>query len=143
IVTVTTTHDSSSPPRSTRIRSYSLIASSQYDSSAKSISLSSWTENPNRTRPAKLAAEGGRNFRRSPRPAAPSRPQDPSRAPLRKRSCAHPPVSARRSARISPRSRHRPPLPVVPSSDPAHDLFAPPRASPTAARPSGSPPHLL
>src|SRR6267142_1001769 len=148
IVNVPATHLSLPPPRSMRIRSYSATASSQYDNPAKSIPASSPAENPDWTSPAKLAAEGARNFRRLPPPATPSRLQVPSPARLRTRACVRRSAPAPRSARTRPRSRLRPQLRAALASDRAPCPCEPPLARPTATRSSSSrglpqPPRLL
>src|SRR5260370_29042960 len=134
IVISLTTHVSLPPPRSMRIRSRSATASSQYDNSAKSIPASSPTENPDWTSPAKLAAEGARNFRRSPQPATPSRRPAPSPARPRTRSYARRSASAPRSARKPLRWHRHPPPHAERASDRAPRPCGLLLARPMAAR---------
>src|SRR5258708_25075932 len=134
IVISPVTHVSLPPPRSMRIRSCSATASSQYDNSAKSIPASSPTENPDWTSPAKLAAAGARNFRRSPQPATPSRRQAPSPARPRTRSCTRRSASAPRSVRKPLRSRHHRPPPAERAADRARRPCGLLLAHPMAAR---------
>src|SRR5260370_5626652 len=138
IVISLTTHVSLPPPRSMRIRSCSSTASRQYDNSAQCIAARSPTENPDWTSPAKLAAEGARNFRRSPPPAAPSRRRVPSRARLRTQSCARRFARVPQSARTRPRWHRRRQPPAARASDrvPCPSEF--PHSRPTAVGSSSS-----